>query len=240
MPDTAQHMETLRKNLAAVRRRIAAAERAAGRPEGSVDLLPVTKFHPAEHVALLTELGITDVAENREQEARAKAEAVPALRFHMIGQIQSKKANSVARWAGAVHSLDSLKLAAGLERGMELALERGERGEDDAVLPVYLQVSVDGDGARGGVPVDQLDALADAVVASEHLELLGLMVVPPLGEDPAPVFERTRIMADETGKRIGRPLRLSAGMSGDLEAAVAAGSDVVRVGTDVMGRRPLA
>lgn len=240
MTDTAQHIEALRENLAAVRRRIAAAERAAGRPEGSVDLLPVTKFHPAEHVALLAELGITDVAENREQEARAKAEAIPALRFHMIGQIQSKKANAVARWAGAVHSLDSLKLATGLERGMALALERGERGEDNAVLPVHLQVSVDGDGARGGVPAADLDELADAVSDSEHLELAGLMVVPPLGEDPTPVFEKTRIMADEMGERLGRPFRLSAGMSGDLEAAVAAGSDVVRVGTDVMGHRPLA
>lgn len=240
MTDLAQARTELRENLAAVRGRIAAAERAAGRPAGSVELLPVTKFHPVERVALLAELGVVDIAENREQEARAKAEALPNLSFHMIGQIQSKKANSVARWAGAVHSVDSLRLAAGLDRGVALALERGDRGEADALLPVYLQVSVDSDAARGGVRAEDVDELADAVLRSEHLTLAGLMVVPPLGAEPFPVFAQTRTMADEMGERHGRKLRLSAGMSGDLEDAVAAGSDIVRVGTDVMGQRPLA
>ncbi|MDO5668830.1 MAG: YggS family pyridoxal phosphate-dependent enzyme [Corynebacterium sp.] len=217
-------IDDLRANLAAVRSRIDAA---AG--ERHVRLLPVTKFHPASDLQLLLELGITDVAENREQEARAKAADVPDMRIHMIGQIQTKKANSVARWAAAVHSLDSVRLAQALDRGVALALERGDRS---TTLPVYLQLSADGDTARGGVTEADLPELIDAVRASENLELRGLMVVPPLGVDPVPVFARARELA--------AGMELSAGMSADMEDAIGQGSDIVRVGTDVMGPRPLA
>ena len=98
----------LRENLAATRAEIERLSAQADRKPPQ--LLPVTKFHPAADIALLAELGVSDVAENREQEARAKAAELPQLRFHMIGQIQTKKANHVARWAASVHSLDSLKL----------------------------------------------------------------------------------------------------------------------------------
>ncbi|NLF90750.1 MAG: YggS family pyridoxal phosphate enzyme, partial [Corynebacterium marinum] len=134
--------DELRANLADVRARIDAAATAAGRDAADVRLLPVTKFHPASDVEILVELGAPDVAENREQEARGKAAEVPAARVHMIGQIQTKKANSVARWAASVHSVDSVRLAQALDRGMALALERGERS--DSPLPVYLQLSADG------------------------------------------------------------------------------------------------
>lgn len=217
-------IDDLRANLAATRARIAAA--AGDRP---VRLLPVTKFHPSSDLELLLELGVTDVAENREQEARAKAADVPAMRIHMIGQVQTKKANSVARWAASVHSVDSLKLAHALDRGVALALERGDRTTN---LPVYLQLSADGDTARGGVTEEDLPELIDAVRASGHLELKGLMVVPPLGMDPAPVFARAR--------ELSAGMKLSAGMSADMETAIAEGSDIVRVGTDIMGPRPLA
>ena len=132
----------LRENLAAVRERIQSAERAAGRAPGSVQLLPVTKFHDVSVIRALAESGVTLVGENREQEARAKAEALHTdgvdCGIAMIGQIQSKKANAVARWASEVHSLDSVKLARGLDRGMALALERGDRHVDG--LPCLLQV----------------------------------------------------------------------------------------------------
>lgn len=230
-------IEELRTNLAAVRARIDAAAGAAGRDPQEIRLLPVTKFHPAEDLRLLVELGAADVAENREQEARGKAAEVPEARIHMIGQVQTKKANSVARWAASVHSVDSVRLAQALDRGMVLALERGDRTTD--VLPVYLQLSADGDPARGGVLEADLDELVQAVEDAEHLELAGLMVVPPLDSEPGEVFDRARRLCEDVAGKTGRPMELSAGMSGDLEEAVARGSNVVRVGTGVLGARPL-
>lgn len=231
--------EELEQNLRSVQERIREAERAAGRERGSVLLLPVTKFHPVEDVEILGKLGVALVGENREQEARAKAEhlAGEGPGIAMIGQIQSKKANAVARWAAQVHSLDSVKLARGLDRGVGLALERGDR--TSAVLPCMVQVSADGDTARGGVGYEGLDEVADAVASAEHLELAGLMVVPPLGWDAEAVFSTARERADALGQRLGRDMLLSAGMSGDFEQAIACGSDIVRVGTGVLGQRPV-
>ncbi|MCS5479361.1 YggS family pyridoxal phosphate-dependent enzyme [Corynebacterium hylobatis] len=229
--------EELRTNLAAVRARIDAAAEAAGRDPQEIRLLPVTKFHPAADLRLLVELGAADVAENREQEARGKAAEVPEARIHMIGQVQTKKANSVARWAASVHSVDSVRLAQALDRGMALALERGDRTTD--VLPVYLQLSADGDPARGGVLEEDLDELVQVVEEAEHLELAGLMVVPPLDSAAGEVFDRARRLCGKIAEQTGRPMELSAGMSGDLEEAVARGSNVVRVGTGVLGARPL-
>lgn len=200
------------------------------------ELLPVTKFHPAGDIALLAELGVTDVAENREQEARAKSEELPTVRFHMIGQVQTKKANHVARWAASVHSVDSEKLATALNRGVELAHERGQR---DGILPVFIQVSADGDTDRGGCPLDQLNDLVAVIESLEHLELRGLMVVPPLGADAGEVFRAIRREADGVGENLGRRMLLSAGMSADLPEAIAAGTDIVRVGTGIMGPRPV-
>ncbi len=153
----------LEQNLSATRAEIERLAAQSGRKPPQ--LLPVTKFHPAADIALLADLGVTDVAENREQEARAKAAELPQLHFHMIGQIQTKKANHVARWATSVHSLDSLKLAHALERGVSLAKERGER---ESNLPVFIQVSADGDGARGGVSPDDLDELVRAVEEAQQ------------------------------------------------------------------------
>lgn len=226
--------EELRAGLERTRAEIQRAAEAAGRP--APRLLPVTKFHPASDIALLAELGVHDVAENREQEARAKAEELPQVRFHMIGQIQTKKANHVARWARSVHSLDSIKLARALDRGVALAKERGQR-EDS--LPVYIQVSVDDDTARGGCPLDDVDELVAEVESLGQLELRGMMVVPPLGSDPQAVFEQVRGLAGDVAQRLGRGLELSAGMSADMAAAIAAGTDIVRVGTGIMGPRPL-
>ncbi len=225
------------QRLAAVQQQIRDAEAAAGREPGSVDLLPVTKFHPASAIEELMRLGITLVGENREQEARAKAEELPECRIAMIGQIQSKKANAVARWAAEVHSLDSVKLAHGLDRGMALALERGDRVTD--TLPCMIQVSADGDEARGGASLSNVPEIASAVEDSEHLALAGFMVVPPLDADPKTVFEKARSFTDDYSLQLNRNLRLSAGMSGDFELAIACGSDIVRVGTAVLGPRPV-
>ncbi len=117
--------EELAERLDRVQAAIAEAAAKAGREASEIQLLPVTKFHPASDVALLHELGVTAVGENRDQEGKDKKEAVPEMSFHMIGQIQSKKTNSIARWAEWVHSVDSVAIAEGLNRGMDLATERG-------------------------------------------------------------------------------------------------------------------
>lgn len=155
----------------------------------------------------------------------------------MIGQIQTKKANAVARWAAEVHSLDSVRLADGLNRGMALALERGDRTSE--ILPCMIQVSFDGDTARGGVALDGVGELAEVVEKHEHLALKGFMVVPPLDADPTKVFAELRLLTDAYANQLHRPLKLSAGMSGDFEQAIACGSDIVRVGTAVFGPRPV-
>lgn len=226
--------EELQAGLERTRAQIEDFARAAGRE--APQLLPVTKFHPAGDVALLAELGVTDVAENREQEARAKAAELLTVRFHMIGQIQTKKANHVARWAHSVHSLDSAKLATALDRGVANAQESGDR--DDA-LPVFIQVSADGDTARGGVALPDVPSLVELVEELVNLELQGFMVVPPLDSDAAEVFGRVRTLTDDVAWRLGRPLKMSAGMSADLGEAIAAGTDIVRVGTGIMGPRPV-
>lgn len=226
--------QELADNLAATKEHISAIAAEHDRP--SPQLLVVTKFHPAEDIALLAKLGVEDVAENREQEARAKAQELEQLRFHMIGQIQTKKANHVARWATSVHSVDSVKLANALDRGVSLAHERGER---DTNLPVFIQVSADGDISRGGVIREELDEVIEAVEAADHLEFAGLMVVPPLDADAQEVFSTVRADVDRLSERLGRQLKLSAGMSADMDAAIAAGTDIVRVGTSIMGKRPV-
>lgn len=226
--------QQLQENLERTRADIAEIAKNAGRP--APELLPVTKFHPAADVALLAELGITDVAENREQEARAKAAELPQMCFHMIGQIQTKKANHVARWAQSVHSLDTEKLARALDRGVGNALQAGER---EGKLPVFIQLSHDGDTARGGVAYADVDELVGLVEELDNLELRGFMVVPPLDADPVEVFARVRKLCDEVSGRLGRKLLMSAGMSADMAVAIAAGSDIVRVGTGIMGPRPL-
>ena len=156
--------------------------------------------------------------------------------FHMIGQIQTKKANHVARWAQSVHSLDTEKLARALDRGVGNALQAGER---EGKLPVFIQLSHDGDTARGGVAYADVDELVGLVEDLDNLELRGFMVVPPLDADPVEVFARVRKLCDEVGSRLGRKLLMSAGMSADMAVAIAAGSDIVRVGTGIMGPRPL-
>lgn len=228
--------DELAAGLEATRARLDAACRAVGRDPIEVTLLPVTKFFPASDVTLLQAVGCTDFGENREQEASAKALELPTARFHMLGHIQRNKAKSVARWAAAVHSLDSVRLAAALERGTAAALEEGVR---TAPLDVLVQISLDGDPARGGVPQSGLRELCDAIAAAPSLLLAGVMGVPPLGTEPAAAFaELAQVRADVQEEYPGADV-FSAGMSGDLEAAVEFGSTCVRVGTAILGPRPL-
>ena len=220
-------------NLDVVRRRIAAACAEAGRPEGDVSLVVVTKFFPASDVRLLADLGVTDVGENRHQEAEAKAAecADLGLRWHFIGGLQSNKAAAVAGYADVVESVDRAKLVGPLSRGAHT------RGHD---VDVLLQVSLDPPGAdhRSGADPADLDELAQRVEEAGMLRLRGLMAVAPLGEQPDAAFARLAEVREAFVRDHPRATTLSAGMSGDLEAAVRHGATHVRVGSAVLGERP--
>ena len=228
--------DELAANLDAVRRRIAAACDEAGRTD-DVSLVVVTKFFPASDVRLLAELGVTDVGENRHQEAEAKAAecADLGLRWHFIGGLQSNKAAAVASYADVVESVDRVKLVGPLSRG---AHARGRPGWDG--VDVLLQVSLDPPGAdhrSGADPADLLE-LARHVEEAGMLRLRGLMAVAPLDEDPVDAFARlASVHADLLAEHPDATV-LSAGMSGDLEAAIRHGATHVRVGSAVLGARP--
>ena len=233
----------LAESLEELEARIAAACRAAGRAREEVRLIAVTKTFPAEDAALLADLGVTDVGENRDQEAGPKAAEVArlrpeaALRWHMVGRLQRNKARSVVRWAHEVQSVDSPRLADALAKAMRAAKDAGER---EGVLDVLIQASIDDDPERGGCPLDELPALAERVTHMGELRLRGLMAVAPLEADPAAAFERLAVAAERLRKDHPNATAVSAGMSHDLEQAIAHGSTCVRVGTALLGSRGLA
>lgn len=228
---SAERRAELAANLTVVRERIAAACRAVDRSPDDVTLVAVTKLFPASDIELLAELGVRDVGENRDQEAAAKLAELPRrdrLRVHFIGQLQTNKASSVVRYADVVHSVDRPKLVTALERA----------AASHAVRPaVLVQVCLDDQPGRGGVRLEAAADLADQVAQSDHLELKGLMAVAPLGADPAPAFARLEELAH--GIRDVHPgaTWISAGMSADLEAAVAHGATLLRVGSAILGSR---
>ena len=225
--------DELAANLDVVRRRIATACTGAGRSADDVALVVVTKFFPASDVRILADLGVTDVGENRHQEAEVKARecADLGLRWHFIGGLQSNKASAVASYADVVESVDRAKLVNPLSRGAHA------RGHD---VDVLLQVSLDPPGAdnrSGAAPADLAD-LAGRVAEAGMLRLRGLMAVAPLGEDPDAAFARLATIRADFLRDHPDATVLSAGMSGDLEAAVAHGATHVRVGSAVLGPRP--
>jgi pyridoxal phosphate enzyme (YggS family) len=220
--------DELARNLVDVEERIAAACRAAGRARSEVTLVVVTKTWPVSDARLLRELGVTELAENRDREAREKAAAVPGARWHFVGSLQTNKARSVASYADVVESVDRPALVDALSAGAQRA------GRELAVL---LQVSLDGDPARGGALPEVLPALADQVTRAPALRLRGLMAVAPLGADPAEAFGRLHALHLQLRAAHPDATVLSAGMSGDLEAAIRAGATHVRVGTAVLGPR---
>ena len=242
---TTSRADELADALAALRARLDAAASAAGRASGEIELLPVTKFFPASDIIELHEMGCAAFGESREQEASNKvaevAAALPSatIRWHMIGRVQRNKARAVAGWAHAVHAVDGAALAAALDRGAQRALDEGRR---TTRLEAYVQISLDGDPARGGVDIgrpDLVDELCDAVSAAAGLDLVGLMAIAPLGADPDEAFARLGAERERVQHRYQQRLGLSAGMSSDLETAVKHGSTCVRVGTALMGHRPL-
>jgi len=242
-------------NLRDVRSRIEAAARSAGRDPAELTLVAVSKTWPAADVVALHALGVTHFAENREQEAAPKVAEVQARLgsttgegrpgterpiWHYVGQLQRNKANAVARWADWVQCVDRPELVTSLARAAAAA------GRE---LTVCLQVSLDtpaaglrrvgdsGARGRGGAAPADIPRLADLVAAAGGLRLAGVMAVAPRGEPPRPAFARLREVA-ESLRTIYPPAHvISAGMSGDLEAAVAEGATHLRIGTALFGER---
>jgi pyridoxal phosphate enzyme (YggS family) len=223
--------DQLAHGLAETEERIAAACADAGRDREEITVIAVTKTYPATDVALLAELGVTEVGENRHPEAGDKhAEVTAPLRWNFLGALQTNKAGAVARYADVVHSVDRAKLARSLDRGAEAA------GRE---LGCLVQVDFDTtDPGRSGVPPAGVDELAAVVAELDHLRLDGVMTVAPLGADPRPAFEQLARIGQRLRERHPGADAMSAGMSADLEQAVLAGATHLRIGRSILGDRP--
>jgi uncharacterized pyridoxal phosphate-containing UPF0001 family protein len=246
----------LRANLEAVRARIAAACSAAGRSAAEVTLVAVTKTFPTSDVRLLVELGVLDIGENRDQEASRKVREMggfsPRPRWHFVGQLQVNKAKSVVGYADVVHSVDRLRLVEALGTRaravgrvvtclVQVDLDPALRGDPWGRPPGSATGGVpEGHPSgtlRGGAPPDEIPGLADAVAAEDCLVLGGVMAVAPLGAAPRPAFRRLADVARVVRAAHPGATMISAGMTADLEQAIAEGATHVRVGTALLGGR---
>ncbi len=226
-------MSALAERLAALDARIADAARAVGRDPGELTRIVVTKFHPARLIDDLAALGVHDVGESRQQELSAKraetAGRVHDVRWHFIGQLQSKKAKAVRAASDCVHSVDRDRVADALHAA----------DPEGSPLDVFLQVNLTDDPARGGAAPDDVEALATHIAARcASLRLRGVMAVAPLAQAPAEAFERLAAAAATVRRVVPDAAWMSAGMSGDFAEAIAAGATHLRIGTAITGPRP--
>jgi pyridoxal phosphate enzyme (YggS family) len=222
-------------NLHHVRQRIVAACAAAGRSVDDVSLIAITKTFPASDVVLLAELGVTDMGENRDQEATPKVADVASmysgpevLRWHFVGALQTNKCASVVRYASLVHSVDRLRLVDALSRAAPQTVVR---------CLVQIDLEEGSRPGRAGARPDEAGDIADAIAGESRLELAGVMAVAPLNGDPATAFRKLADIADAVRQRHPSSNIISAGMSGDLEEAVANGATHLRVGSALLGAR---
>jgi pyridoxal phosphate enzyme (YggS family) len=237
---SAERLAELRTNLDAVEARIDAACAAAGRPRDEVTLVVVTKTYPPSDTRLLASLGVTDVAENRDQDAAPKAEECRdlPLSWHFVGQLQTNKVRSVLRYADRVHSVDRRRLVDALSA----EVVKSGRAELGCLIQVGLESETPEGAHRGGAAPSEVEALADAVASAPGLRLDGVMAVAPLvgpfAGDARRAFGRLAEIASRVREAHPAATMVSAGMSGDLEEAIAAGATHVRIGTAVLGARP--
>ena len=220
----------LADRLASIDARIATAARQAGRPAEDITRIVVTKVHPAALVDALYGLGVRDVGENRVQEVLEKVAEfgdLPDLRWHFVGQLQTNKARAVRRVVSVIHSLDRAKLADALDV------------EGEAPLDVLIQVNLTDAPGRGGVAPENLPALAEHAAGCAGLRVRGVMAVAPLDEAPAAAFERLAGHASTVRRVFPDATWISAGMTGDFEAAIHAGATHLRIGTAITGPRPV-
>ena len=211
------------QNLQEVRERINRAAVQAGRNPSEIKLVVVTKTFPVSDIEILRDLGETNFGENRDQEASPKAAEIAAT-WHFQGQIQSNKIKSISQWADVIHSISSAK-------------EILKFAESPRRHQIFLQVSLDGEVGRGGASPTELPQLANLVNQSNNLELMGLMAVGPLGIDPDIAFAELAQINQGFIEKFPTAKYLSAGMSGDFEAAIKHGATHIRVGSSILGSR---
>ena len=218
----------LAERLATVDAAIADAARAAGRDPAELTRIVVTKFHPASLVRELAALGVRDVGENRHQEAQAKAAETADLElsWHFVGQLQSNKARAVRRYARAIHSVDRDSLVAALA------------APDHDPIDVFLEIDLSGQPGRGGADPADAERLAERVLGTAGVRLVGVMAVAPLGEEPRAAFARLRAVSERVRSLAPDADRISAGMSGDYAEAILEGATHLRIGTAITGKRP--
>jgi pyridoxal phosphate enzyme (YggS family) len=218
----------LSRSLADVQGRILEATSRASRKSEEVTLIAVTKTYPASDVEILHQLGVTDFGENRSAEGLEKSALVSA-HWHFQGQIQSNKIAAISSWAQTVHSLDDLSHVAKFDRAVgEIPGKR---------LNIFIQISLDGDTSRAGVRGDDLLSLGQAISFTKNLDLVGLMVVPPVQAEPEKAFSEVAELAQRFRQEFPKAQSLSAGMSGDFEIAIAHGATHIRVGSQILGPR---
>ena len=228
---------TIRENLQQVREKIETATRRASRKPEEILLIGVSKTHPADAIREAYDAGLRHFGENRVQEWEGKLAAVADLpaTWHLIGHLQSNKAARAAKAFHSVDSVDDWSLAQRLDRA------QAEKGTAEK-LRVLIEVHMGGEETKSGVSEADLPELAERVSALPHLDLAGLMCIPPFRENPEevrPFFETLRKLKQQLESRLGRTLpTLSMGMSHDFEAAILEGSTEVRVGTAIFGIRP--
>jgi pyridoxal phosphate enzyme (YggS family) len=237
MANVSPAQEQLAARLTAVRERIAAAASASGREAEEVKLIAISKTHPASVIKTLIELGAKDLGENRVQEAEEKITEIgrERARWHLVGHLQANKARRAVDLFDVIHSLDSLDLARRLNRLC------GDVGREK--LQVLIQVDLGHEETKSGIDESELTHMVDGLASLTHLDLIGLMTLPPFFDDTEqsrPFFRRLRDLRDELGSRGAfgsRKGELSMGMTHDFEVAIQEGATMVRIGTAIFGER---
>jgi PLP dependent protein len=217
----------LAERYATVMAGIADACASAGRAADDVTLVVVTKFQPVQLTRELVDLGVRHVGENRHQDAAPKAAELQdlPLTWHFVGQLQSNKAKAVASYADVIHSVDRESLVSSLAAA-------------DRALDVFLEINLTDDPGRGGVDPGRVEELAEAVLATDRLRLMGVMGVAPLGGEARAAFSRLRTIGDRVRSLAPDATHLSAGMSDDYADAIAEGATHLRIGSAITGKRP--
>ena len=237
MANVSPAQEQLAARLTSVREQIAAAATSCGRSPDEVKLIAISKTHPASVIRTVVELGATDLGENRVQEAEEKITEIgrETVHWHLVGHLQANKARRAVTLFEVIHSLDSIELALRLDRLC------GEEGREK--LPVLIQVDLGHEETKSGIDESELSHLVEALGPLTHLELIGLMTLPPFSEDTEqsrPFFRRLRELRDELERRgaFGKSKgELSMGMTHDFEVAIQEGATMVRIGTAIFGER---
>lgn len=224
-------MTALAERLRLVQERIEQAASLNGRAADEITLIVVSKFHPADLVVDLVELGVSNFGENRDQEAKPKAQEVAerlgeskSPTWHFVGQLQSNKVRSVLTYSRIIHSLDRDSLLKELIRLEQPA-------------SVFIELNLTDDQGRGGVAPENLEKFAEAVLSANHLNLMGVMGVAALDRDPRVDFEVIQSCSERLKQLSPASNKISAGMSGDFEAAIGFGATHLRIGTAITGNR---